>query len=131
MDQQKDWRAVRRKRLQKRTGVALICVAIALALRFVLTRMIGPDSPLWQRLLFFVVVYGPVLSGVLYISQGWFGIVEGITVVILLALKGVFPKIWNVLLIVTCLALVIANLLLRKHRRRKLTVETTAEKDRD
>ena len=129
MEEQMDWRSARRKRLRKRAGVALICVAIAVALRFVLSRLIGPDAPLWQRLVYFVAVYGPGLSGVMYFARGWFGFAVGFIVVILLALKGVVPEIWNVLLIITCLGLVIASVLYRKLRMRKLTNSTAAKED--
>lgn len=78
-------------------GLALLIVAVALG--FLLDGFTGPDSKMWQRLVFIFAVIGTGAAGIVCTFLGWIGVLCGYGFVIVIAvinfLPQVLPQPWN------------------------------------
>ena len=103
------------------SGLGLLALAVALG--FLLENFTGPDSKMWQRLVFICAVMGTGLSGLLCTFMGWLGVLFGYGGVLLIGLIRVLPEIlpepWNRYYVFLYLLLLFAYPAIKKKRAKK------------
>lgn len=103
------------------SGLGLLALAVAVG--FLLEHFTGPDSKMWQRLVFICAVMGTGLSGILCTFMGWLGVLFGYGGVLLICLIRVLPEIlpepWNRYYVFLYMLLLFAYPAIKKKRAKK------------
>lgn len=79
----------------KRLPVALVMLAAAVGLGFLLNGFVGPESAMWQRGVFCIAAFGTGLAAFFFFLIGWPGLPGGYGLVLLIFLPKALPEPWN------------------------------------
>lgn len=79
----------------KRLPVALVMLAAAVGLGFLLNGFVGPESAMWQRGVFCIAAFGTGLAAFFFFLVGWPGLPGGYGLVLLIFLPKALPEPWN------------------------------------
>lgn len=79
----------------KRLPAALVMLAAAVGLGFLLNGFVGPESEMWQRGVFCIAAFGTGLAAFFFFLVGWPGLPGGYGLVLLIFLPKALPEPWN------------------------------------
>ena len=112
---------------KKRIIFGGILLLIAVLCGFLLDGFLGPESAMWQRMVWIVAVLGTGLSGIMCSFMGALGTVYGYGFVLILSLPRMLPDPWNRYFSFVYLAVLLALPVIRRKKNACKNREPEAE----